>query len=104
MNWSAANKYISRMRSQIHRQEIIQDLEEMVRELLEDFYQSVHKLPGRIFFFRDGVSETQFHKVLEKELQAICSGCSKFGGGSYKPSITFTVVQYFLPVIDNGTP
>ncbi|KMZ60694.1 Protein argonaute 7 [Zostera marina] len=93
MNWPAANKYISRMRSQTHRQEIIQDLEEMVRELLEDFYQSVHKLPGRILFFRDGVSETQFHKVLEKELQAIRSGCSKFGGGSYKPTITFIVVQ-----------
>uniref|UniRef100_A0A1D1ZCJ8 Protein argonaute 7 n=1 Tax=Anthurium amnicola TaxID=1678845 RepID=A0A1D1ZCJ8_9ARAE len=91
MNWPAANKYISRMRSQTHRQEIIQDLEEMVGELLEEFYQGLHKLPNRILFFRDGVSETQFYKVLREELQAIKAACSRFP--CYKPSITFSVVQ-----------
>ncbi|KAG9439845.1 hypothetical protein H6P81_020010 [Aristolochia fimbriata] len=91
MNWPAANKYISRMRSQTHRQEIIQDLSEMVRELLEDFYQGVNKLPARIIFFRDGVSETQFYKVLHEELQAIRAACSRFP--NYKPAISFSVVQ-----------
>ncbi|XP_042499404.1 protein argonaute 7 isoform X3 [Macadamia integrifolia] len=92
MNWPAANKYISRMRSQTHRQEIIEDLGDMVAELLEDFYQEVNnKLPKRIIFFRDGVSETQFYKVLQEELKAIRVACSRFP--SYKPSITFMVVQ-----------
>ncbi|XP_054808821.1 protein argonaute 7 isoform X2 [Prosopis cineraria] len=91
MNWPTANKYISRMRSQTHRQEIIQDLGAMVGELLDDFYQEVKKLPGRIIFFRDGVSETQFYKVLEEELQSIRGACSKFP--DYKPFITFAVVQ-----------
>ncbi|XP_010258237.1 PREDICTED: protein argonaute 7-like isoform X2 [Nelumbo nucifera] len=91
MNWPAANKYISRMRSQTHRQEIIQDLGEMVWELLEDFCKEVNKLPKRIIFFRDGVSETQFYRVLKEELQAIRAACSRFPG--YKPAITFTVVQ-----------
>ncbi|KAJ4974636.1 hypothetical protein NE237_007810 [Protea cynaroides] len=91
MNWPAANKYISRMRSQTHRQEIIQDLGEMVAELLEDFYQEMKKLPKRIIFFRDGVSETQFYKVLQEELGAIRVACSKFP--SYKPAVTFMVVQ-----------
>ncbi|XP_077217284.1 protein argonaute 7-like [Tasmannia lanceolata] len=91
MNWPAANKYISRMRSQTHRQEIIQDLSEMVRELLDDFHQGVNKLPKRIIFFRDGVSETQFYKVLKEELQAIRAACLRFPG--YKPTITFAVVQ-----------
>ncbi|XP_043691980.1 protein argonaute 7-like isoform X2 [Telopea speciosissima] len=91
MNWPAANKYISRMRSQTHRQEIIQDLGEMVAELLEDFYQEVNKLPKRIIFFRDGVSETQFYKVLQEELRAIRVACSRFP--TYKPAITFMVVQ-----------
>ncbi|MQL87641.1 hypothetical protein Taro_020185 [Colocasia esculenta] len=91
MNWPAANKYISRMRSQTHRQEIILDLEEMVGELLEEFYQGLHKLPSRILFFRDGVSETQFYKVLREELKAIQAACSRFPG--YNPSITFSVVQ-----------
>ncbi|XP_015943864.2 protein argonaute 7 [Arachis duranensis] len=91
MNWPTANKYISRIRSQTHRQEIIQDLGSMVGELLEDFYQEVEKLPGRIIFFRDGVSETQFYKVLQEELQSIRTACSRFQ--DYKPLITFAVVQ-----------
>ncbi|WVZ12771.1 hypothetical protein V8G54_017301 [Vigna mungo] len=91
MNWPTANKYISRIRSQTHRQEIIQDLGAMVGELLDDFYQEVEKLPSRIIFFRDGVSETQFYKVLEDELQSIRCACTRFPG--YTPSITFAVVQ-----------
>lgn len=91
MNWPAANKYVSRMRSQTHRQEIIQELGAMVWELLEDFYHEVNKLPHRIIFFRDGVSETQFYKVLQEELQAIRGACTRFPG--YKPLITFAVVQ-----------
>lgn len=91
MNWPAANKYASRMRSQTHRQEIIQDLGVMVGELLDDFYHELNKLPRRIIFFRDGVSETQFYKVLQEELQSIREACSRFPG--YSPPITFVVVQ-----------
>lgn len=91
LNWPAANKYVSRMRSQTHRQEIIQDLSAMVGEILDDFNQELSKLPKRIVFFRDGVSETQFFKVLQEELQAIRTACSKYP--DYKPPITFAVVQ-----------
>ncbi|TQD87383.1 hypothetical protein C1H46_027044 [Malus baccata] len=91
MNWPAANKYVSRMRSQTHRQEIIQDLDAMVEELLNEFCQEVGKLPKRIIFFRDGVSETQFYKVLQEELQSIKRACSRLPG--YAPPITFAVVQ-----------
>ncbi|KAK3421876.1 protein argonaute 7 [Eucalyptus grandis] len=91
MNWPAANKYASRMRSQTHRQEIIQDLGDMVGELLDDFQLEVKELPRRIIFFRDGVSETQFHKVLKEELLAIKKGCARFPG--YRPTVTFVVVQ-----------
>ncbi|GFZ18268.1 argonaute family protein [Actinidia rufa] len=91
INWPEANKYISRMNSQTHRQEIIKDLSTMVGEILDDFYQAQTRLPKRIVFFRDGVSETQFYKVLQEELQAIKAACSRFW--SYKPPITFVVVQ-----------
>ncbi|XP_074586861.1 protein argonaute 7 [Curcuma longa] len=91
MNWPAANKYTSRMRSQTHRQEIIEDLADMVGELIEEFFLSGNKLPRRIIFFRDGVSETMFHKVLKEELQAIRVACLRFL--NYKPTITFIVVQ-----------
>ncbi|GAB2280238.1 Protein argonaute 7 [Dionaea muscipula] len=92
LNWPSANKYVSKMRSQTHRQEIIQDLGEMVGEILGDFLREVKRLPKRIIFFRDGVSETQFYKVLEEELQSIRSGCAILFPG-YKPLITFAVVQ-----------
>ncbi|KAK6133741.1 hypothetical protein DH2020_032452 [Rehmannia glutinosa] len=91
VNWPAANKYVSRMRSQKHRQEIIQDLSTMVREIFDDFYAELSELPSKIIFFRDGVSETQFHKVLQDELQEIRRACLKFPG--YDPPITFMVVQ-----------
>ena len=58
---------------------------------LDDFYQQLAKLPKRIVFFRDGVSETQFYKVLQEELHGIKAACSRFPG--YKPPITFAVVQ-----------
>lgn len=91
INWPAANKYTSRMRSQTHRQEIIQDLSSMVKEILDEFFEELSQLPKRIIFFRDGVSETQFKKVLHDEVEAIRVACSKFP--DYEPPITFMVVQ-----------
>ncbi|CAH9115106.1 unnamed protein product [Cuscuta europaea] len=91
VNWPESNKYVSRMKSQTHRQEIIEDLSGMVGEILDDFYEEMFLLPKRIIFFRDGVSESQFSKVVEEELQAIQKACSRFPG--YKPPITFVVVQ-----------
>ncbi|KAK1413740.1 hypothetical protein QVD17_35520 [Tagetes erecta] len=91
VNWPAANKYVSKMRSQTHRQEIIQDLADMVEEILNDFVRELTKLPKRLIFFRDGVSETQFQKVLHDELQAIRKACWRFPG--YNPPISFAVVQ-----------
>ncbi|KAJ4755541.1 Argonaute family protein [Rhynchospora pubera] len=91
MNWPASNRYISRMRSQTHRQEIIENLDLMVYELLDEFLLENKKLPSKIIFFRDGVSETQFQKVLKEELQAIRVACKRFEG--YQPLVTFIVVQ-----------
>ncbi|KAL6505629.1 Protein argonaute 7 [Orobanche hederae] len=91
VNWPAANKYVSKMRSQNHRQEIIQDLRPMVREILDDFRDGLSRLPSKIIFFRDGVSETQFDKVLRHEMQSVREACSEFL--DYNPPITFIVVQ-----------
>ncbi|GLJ13169.1 hypothetical protein SUGI_0206690 [Cryptomeria japonica] len=91
MNWPAANKYVARMRSQGHRKEIIEGLKEMVGELLEDYREEVKQLPARIVFFRDGVSEGQFYKVLDDELRALKAACQRFE--NYDPTITFAVVQ-----------
>lgn len=57
------NRYCATVRVQQHRQEIIQDLATMVRELLIQFYKSTRFKPTRIIFYRDGVSEGQFQQV-----------------------------------------
>lgn len=57
------SRYAATVRVQQHRQEIIQELSSMVRELLVQFYKSTRFKPNRIIFYRDGVSEGQFHAV-----------------------------------------
>ena len=57
------SRYCATVRVQRPRQEVIQDLSSMVRELLIQFYKSTRYKPTRIIFYRDGVSEGQFRQV-----------------------------------------
>ncbi|XP_055995374.1 protein argonaute-2-like isoform X7 [Ostrea edulis] len=86
------SRYSSTVRVQQHRQEIIQELSSMVRELLIHFYKATRFKPTRIIFYRDGVSEGQFQQVLQHELRAVREACMKLELG-YQPGITFIVVQ-----------
>ncbi|MGH0151680.1 UNVERIFIED_CONTAM: hypothetical protein FKN15_019751 [Acipenser sinensis] len=86
------SRYCATVRVQQHRQEIIQDLAAMVRELLIQFYKSTRFKPTRIIFYRDGISEGQFNQVLHHELLAIREACIKLEK-DYQPGITFVVVQ-----------
>ncbi|XP_021965366.1 protein argonaute-2 isoform X2 [Folsomia candida] len=87
------SRYAATVRVQQHRQEIIQELSSMVRELLIMFYKSTGGYkPHRIILYRDGVSEGQFLQVLQHELTAIREACIKLEA-DYKPGITFIVVQ-----------
>ncbi|XP_077990342.1 protein argonaute-2-like isoform X3 [Glandiceps talaboti] len=86
------SRYAASVRVQSHRQELIEDLSTMVRELLMQFYKSTRFKPTRIIMYRDGVSEGQFAQVLTHELRAIREACMKLEVG-YQPGITFVVVQ-----------
>ena len=57
------SRYCATVRVQQHRQDIIQDLAAMVRELLIQFYKSTRFKPTRIIYYRDGISEGQFNQV-----------------------------------------
>ncbi|KAF8852748.1 stem cell self-renewal protein Piwi [Acephala macrosclerotiorum] len=70
--------------------------------------QPLPELPQHILFYRDGVSESQFGMVKEKELPLIKNGCRTAGqiagmGPDWSPSITLLVVgkrhhtRFFLP-------
>eukprot|EP00102_Acyrthosiphon_pisum_P021378 XP_016658588.1 PREDICTED: protein argonaute-2-like [Acyrthosiphon pisum] len=87
------SRYAAMVRIQQHRQEFIQELSSMVRELLIMFYKSTRGYkPHRIILYRDGVSEGQLSNVFNYELMAIREACIKLEGG-YKPGITFISVQ-----------
>ncbi|UYV61644.1 AGO1 [Cordylochernes scorpioides] len=77
---------------QRRRQETIENLSNMVKELLIQFYRSTKFKPNRIIFYRDGISEGQFSMILAYELIAIREACLKLEA-DYKPGITFIAVQ-----------
>ncbi|KAK0407213.1 hypothetical protein QR680_019080 [Steinernema hermaphroditum] len=86
------SRYAATVRVQQHRQEIIQDLTYMVRELLVQFYRNTRFKPTRIIVYRDGVSEGQFYNVLQNELRSMREACMMLERG-YQPGITFIAVQ-----------
>jgi eukaryotic translation initiation factor 2C len=52
--------------------EIIKDLDKMVVDLLQVFAQSCgNELPNKIVFYRDGVDDGQYQKVLDNEVTKI---------------------------------
>ncbi|XP_074656844.1 protein argonaute-2-like isoform X2 [Tubulanus polymorphus] len=88
------SRYSATVRIQRHRQEIIQDLSAMVRELLIQFYKSTRFKPNRIIFYRSGISEGSFQTagVLQNELVAVRKACMQLEL-EYQPGITYIVVQ-----------
>ncbi|XP_016367189.1 protein argonaute-1-like [Sinocyclocheilus rhinocerous] len=86
------SRYCATVRVQRPRQEIIEDLSYMVRELLIQFYKSTRFKPTRIIFYRDGVPEGQLPQILHYELLAIRDACIKLEK-DYQPGITYVVVQ-----------
>ncbi|GJE88331.1 protein argonaute [Phanerochaete sordida] len=92
-----AAKYSADSRVQTSRQEMIDDLEDMTKTLLERYKKygkEIEKRPGnldpkRLIFFRDGVSEGQFQQVLDIELPRIKAACASLG---MNPAITLVVV------------
>jgi eukaryotic translation initiation factor 2C len=80
------------IRLQSARTEEISCLKEMAKELLKRFYVASNFKPMRVIFFRDGVSEGQFHIIFNKEVRQLKMACSELQA-DYSPPITFIVVQ-----------
>jgi eukaryotic translation initiation factor 2C len=61
--------------------EIIKELDKMVIDLLQVFSRTcANRLPNRIVFYRDGVDDGKFQKVLDNEVKKIKAACQ---GTSY---------------------
>ncbi|KAJ2781561.1 hypothetical protein H4R18_002793 [Coemansia javaensis] len=73
------------------RQELVGKLQEAVIRHLKLFFRGTKTKPLHIVFYRDGVSETQFNQVRDRELIEIQRACSSVEKG-YRPEITFLAV------------
>ncbi|KAN0132398.1 Ribonuclease H-like domain containing protein [Lactarius tabidus] len=84
-----AVKYVSRMSVQSSPREVIEELENMCVHLFGQYRESMGKLPKRILFYRDGVSEGEFEATLNEELPSIRNACAQL---NFNPAITLIVV------------
>ncbi|CAG8624028.1 2043_t:CDS:2, partial [Diversispora eburnea] len=93
---SDATKYAARYRlNEILKNETIEELSEMTKELLVEFKKRNQYLPDHIIFYRDGVAEGQFEKIMKEEVKVLKDSLRDFYGksGIQEPKITFTIMQ-----------
>ncbi|KAI9329730.1 Piwi domain-containing protein [Obelidium mucronatum] len=84
-------EYRAAIKVQGPREEIITDLNVMTREHLLQFQQRAKgRLPDRVIFFRDGVSEGQFGEVALQEVQNLKKAFRDIG---HQIKLTFLVVN-----------
>ncbi|ORY36495.1 Piwi-domain-containing protein [Rhizoclosmatium globosum] len=85
-------EYRAGIKVQGPREEIISDLTGMVGEHLSQFQaRAKGRLPERLLFFRDGVSEGQFGEVALQEVQKLKLALRAAGAGNCK--LTFLVIN-----------
>ena len=78
--------------------EIIKDLERMVAELLQVFARGCgNRLPNKIIFYRDGVDEGQYQKVLDNEVMKIKAACRC----KSSKILFFKIIVFFVAVYGN---
>lgn len=77
-------------RLQPPKEEMIQDLETIVKDMLSYYKSKTNQLPETILYYRDGVSDGQFSQALDIELNAIQRAVASTNA---KITVTFIVVQ-----------
>ncbi|KAI9327303.1 Piwi domain-containing protein [Zopfochytrium polystomum] len=84
-------EYRAAIRVQPPRLEIISALGDVTKELLQQFQRRAKgRLPERIIFYRDGVSEGQFGEVALQEVSALKQALREIGAANCK--VTFLIV------------
>ncbi|KAJ2009709.1 hypothetical protein GGI04_000199 [Coemansia thaxteri] len=84
-------RYVATLIQLPSRQEMVDKLQEAIVRHLKLFFKGTKTKPQRIVFYRDGVSETQFAQVRDREIIEIQRACASVENG-YKPEITFLAV------------
>jgi eukaryotic translation initiation factor 2C len=91
---STFSQFPASMRTQRGRQEMVEELEEMIIERIKLWQKrNQNKLPNKVIVYRDGVSEGQYRIVLESEYPAFKKAFIKlYGVESKHPKISIIVV------------
>ncbi|KAI0631492.1 Piwi-domain-containing protein [Trametes polyzona] len=72
--------------------EMVEKLTEMTIERLQAYRKKNGRLPDRVFVYRDGVSEGQYHLVLQHELPKIKAAFKQISPNApYKPTLTIAI-------------
>ncbi|CAF0858888.1 unnamed protein product [Rotaria sp. Silwood1] len=95
---STSTQYASRVGEQYPARgkislEIIKDLYQMSTDLLKLFAQRNGCFPNKIVFYRDGVDDGHFQKVLDHEIRALQNACKALYMNNPLPKITFIIVK-----------
>lgn len=74
------------------RTELITDenMDKMFSAMLYNFKKNTKALPQRIFYFRDGVSEQQYHQVVDVELKQMRKTCQRLNP-TWQPRFTVVI-------------
>ena len=106
---STLTRYGAQVMVQASREEMIIGLKEIFMKLLKEFRRiNKDRIPEKILYYRDGVSEGRFSEVLISELRDLQSACKDLNPG-FTPQITFIVVnkshkaRFFQRGIDEKT-
>lgn len=98
-----ATRYVAAARNQTPGQELIDDLASMTEFCMKEYVktttssQGERKLPEKLIYYRDGVSEGQFDAILEHELPAIRKGIQRLAASQDELEtlkITICVVRF----------
>ena len=63
--------YASEVRTQLRRQEFIDQLSEMMEGLFNCYYRKNGHVPSKVIFYRDGIANTMFDGCMKKEIPQI---------------------------------
>jgi len=86
------NSYFSLVSYQASGQELVDNLQTMIKQAVLRFQALNRILPANIVIYRDGVGEGQLGAVLEVELPKLDAVCDSVQAG-YKPNVCVIVVQ-----------
>ncbi|CAF0780555.1 unnamed protein product [Adineta steineri] len=73
--------------------EAVVDLQQMVTELLEYYREANNRLPNKIVFYRDGVDDGQFARILNFEIPQLKRAFKEVYPKDTLPLLTFIVVK-----------